>query len=278
MKIASVEDAVNCYLSEHVDHVALDHKRASIAWKRMAPHFGKVPIKDLSGKHVADYTRKRDASAGTINRELGVLSAALRWGNAQGIIDRVIVIKRLPEPEPRKMWLNKEECLRFLEASKRYPHVFRFVALALLTGQRKEAILSLQWSQVIWKEGVIDFTDRHDKRKRRKNRAVIPISQEMHTLLSAIERDSIYVVSNNGRRIRDMRKAWANILRDCGLEGVTPHILRHSVATNLVRDGVPIIEVAKLLGHKDSRITEKVYAKFSPDYLNNAVSKLTIAA
>ena len=125
---------------------------------------------------------------------------------------------------------------------------------------------------------MIDFRDKHDRRNRRKNRAVIPISSEMHTLLSGIDRDSMYVISNNGRRIRDMRKAWANILEDCGLEGVTPHVLRHSVATNLVRDGVPIIEVAKLLGHKDSRITEKVYAKFSPDYLNNAVSKLTIAA
>jgi len=278
MKIASVEQIVNRYITDHVDHVAIDHKRASIAWKRLALHFGNIPINKLSGKHVSDYTKKRDASAGTINRELGVLSAALRWANAEGIIDRVIVIKRLPEPEPRKMWLDKEECLRFLEASKRYPHVFLFVAIALLTGQRKEAILSLQWPQVVWKEGVIDFRDKRDRRNRRKNRAVVPISPEMQTLLSGIERDSMFVISNNGRRIRDMRKAWSNILEDCGLEGVTPHVLRHSVATNLVRDGVPIIEVAKLLGHKDSRITERVYAKFAPDYLDNVVSKLTIAA
>jgi integrase len=264
MNIPSVEKIVNRYITEHVDYVAIDHNRASIAWKRLSPHFGAIPINKLSGKHVSAYTKKRDASAGTINRELGVLSAALRWANAEGIIDRVIVIKRLPEPEPRKMWLDKEECLRFLEASKRYPHVFLF--------------LSLQWPQVVWKEGVIDFRDKHDRRKRRKNRAVIPISPEMHTLLSGIERDSMYVISNNGRRIRDMRKAWTNILEDCGLEGVTPHVLRHSVATNLVRDGVPIIEVAKLLGHKDSRITERVYAKFAPDYLDNVVSKLTIAA
>ena len=69
--------------------------------------------------------KKRDASAGTVNRELGVLSAALRWANAEGIIDRVIVIKRLPEPEPRKMWLDKE-CLRFLEASKKVPACLSF--------------------------------------------------------------------------------------------------------------------------------------------------------
>ena len=240
MTLTSVEQVVNSYIEDHVNHVALDYKRASIAWKRLAPHFGGILISELNGKHVSEYKKKREASAGTVNRELGVLSASLRWANAQGIIDRVVVIKRLPEPEPRKMWLDKKECLKFLEAS--------------------------------------NFTDRHDRRSRRKNRAIIPISPEMHTLLSGIERDSMYVISNNGRRVRDMRKAWDNILRDCDLQGVTPHVLRHSVATNLVRDGVPIIEVAKLLGHKDSRITEKVYAKFSPDYLKNAVSKLTIAA
>ena len=78
MKIASVEQIVNRYITDHVDHVAIDHKRASIAWKRLALHFGNIPINKLSGKHVSDYTKKRDASAGTINRELGVLSAALR--------------------------------------------------------------------------------------------------------------------------------------------------------------------------------------------------------
>jgi integrase len=50
------------------------------------------------------------------------------------------------------------------------------------------------------------------------------------------------------------------------------------VATLLVRAGVPLIEVSKLLGHKDSRITERVYAKFSPDYLKKATEALSIAA
>ena len=39
-----------------------------------------------------------------------------------------------------------------------------------------------------------------------------------------------------------------------------------------------MIEVSKLLGHKDSRITERVYAKFSPDYLKRAIETLSIAA
>ena len=68
------------------------------------------------------------------------------------------------------------------------------------------------------------------------------------------------------------------MIKVAGLENVTPHTLRHTVATLLVRAGVPLIEVSKLLGHKDSRITERVYAKFSPDYLLRATEALSIAA
>ena len=59
---------------------------------------------------------------------------------------------------------------------------------------------------------------------------------------------------------------------------MTPHVLRHTVASHLVMDGAAIIDVARLLGHKDSRITEKVYAKFSPDYLKAVSERLSIAA
>jgi integrase len=43
---------------------------------------------------------------------------------------------------------------------------------------------------------------------------------------------------------------------------LTPHGLRHSLASLLLADGVPVPEVSALLGHKDSYVTWKVYAHF----------------
>lgn len=34
--------------------------------------------------------------------------------------------------------------------------------------------------------------------------------------------------------------------------------------------GVPMFEISRLLGHSDTRVTERVYAKLSPDYLRKA--------
>ena len=43
---------------------------------------------------------------------------------------------------------------------------------------------------------------------------------------------------------------------------LTPHGLRHTFASLLLADGVPVAEVSALLGHKDSYVTWKVYAHF----------------
>jgi len=43
---------------------------------------------------------------------------------------------------------------------------------------------------------------------------------------------------------------------------LTPHGLRHSFASLLLADAVPVPEVSALLGHKDSYVTWKIYAHF----------------
>ena len=41
-----------------------------------------------------------------------------------------------------------------------------------------------------------------------------------------------------------------------------------------VDGGIPMAEVAQYLGHTDSRVTERVYARFGPDYLRRAALAL----
>lgn len=57
------------------------------------------------------------------------------------------------------------------------------------------------------------------------------------------------------------------------LEGLRLHDLRHHFASRLVRKRVPLYEVGKLLGHSETKITER-YAHLDPDALNRAISVL----
>jgi site-specific recombinase XerD len=62
--------------------------------------------------------------------------------------------------------------------------------------------------------------------------------------------------------------AYSDLLRQEGaeeaiaaaVEQVTPHSLRHFVALYLLNEGVQLSEVAALLGHSSTTVTEQVYA------------------
>ncbi|MSP03489.1 MAG: hypothetical protein EXR07_20975 [Acetobacteraceae bacterium] len=84
-----------------------------------------------------------------------------------------------------------------------------------------------------------------------------------------------YVVEYAGEKVASVKTGTRAAARRANLPGVTPHILRHTAATWMALAGVPMIEIARILGHRDSRITERVYAKHSPDYLRRAVDALS---
>ena len=52
----------------------------------------------------------------------------------------------------------------------------------------------------------------------------------------------------------------------CGInKNLHSHLARHTFATILLNSGVDLVSVSKILGHSNSRITEKVYAKMMPE-------------
>jgi len=53
-------------------------------------------------------------------------------------------------------------------------------------------------------------------------------------------------------------------MRKAGLDGVSLHSLRHSHATSLLSNGVPIAVVSQRLGHSDQNITLSVYSHALP--------------
>ena len=70
--------------------------------------------------------------------------------------------------------------------------------------------------------------------------------------------------------------AWDDL--ECGQSAYTivkvTNVLRHTAAVQMAEGGAPMSEIAAVLGHSDSRITERVYAKYSPGYLAKAVGKI----
>lgn len=73
-----------------------------------------------------------------------------------------------------------------------------------------------------------------------------------------------------------IRKVWYKACEICGLEGFTPHNIRHSVASSLVAKGVPIAKVSQVLGHSSgSKTAERFYIKPKED-MNDTLDVLDI--
>jgi len=143
--------------------------------------------------------------------------------------------------------------------------------IALYTGAKSNSIFRLRWSQVDLERGYIDFTDPNDSKN--KQATIIPISRKLLGHLKRHKRygtDFGYVIHINQQRVKSVKTAFKSACIRSGIEGVTPHVLRHTAASWRVQRRVPTYEVAKLLGHSSSQMIENVYGHMSPDHLMDA--------
>jgi integrase len=216
--------------------------------------------------------RKKPISDGTLIRELVTLRAALRWALGERWISDVPRIETPRQPAPRDRWLTREEADRLL-ASAQAPHVKTFLATCLYTAARAGAVLGLTWDNVDLQARLIDLGHAPGG----KGRAVVPIGERLLPILQEARAAATcsHVVEHAGKPVASVKTGTRAAARRAGLPGVTPHVLRHTAATWMAMKGVPISEIARLLGHSDSRLTERVYAKHTPDYLRRAVDALS---
>lgn len=161
-----------------------------------------------------------------------------------------------------------------LAAAKLYPHLARFILLALYTGSRSSVILRLQWDQIDLDRGIMARSrpeaPAHDKKRApdvRLGRRILAHLRRWKRLDNDI---SPYVCHYDGRAIKKLRRSWTAARIAAGLDkAVTPHCLRHTRATWLMQAGVPIWEAAGSLG-MSVEMLERTYGHHHPDWQKRA--------
>jgi integrase len=107
-------------------------------------------------------------------------------------------------------------------------------------------------------------------RRSKKRRPVVPIDPKVRPVVERLlieNAGGVYLFGNKW----DMYKRFkAHMIAIGYTEKSNPHILRHSRATHLLQDGVPIYDVARLLGDTVATV-ERVYGHHSADYLAAAI-------
>ena len=83
--------------------------------------------------------------------------------------------------------------------------------------------------------------------------------------------------SKVGDRVKNIRRSFKSACNRAGIENFRIHDLRHTFASWLVMEGVPLFEVSKLLRHASIQMTER-YAHLAPDHLHDAVASIKFSA
>ena len=270
------------------DATAITPARLRFAWKALQPHFGHLRPEHIDREKCRAYTaarRSKGIQDGTIRKELGTLRAGLNMARPRNKEQLFDAIELPPPPQPKDRYLTHAEFIRLLEASNGRQlaktaedvgnHVRLFVILALTTGGRKEALLQLTWDRVDFERGMIRLADGAEGKKKR---AIIPMNDQLRAELLKAKKAALsdYVIEWGGKPIKDIKKGFTMAVSKAGLgKDVTPHVLRHTAAVWMVEKGTPMSEVAQYLGHSNTAITERVYARYSPIHLKKASEALS---
>lgn len=250
------------------------------SWKALEARFGRMEGESVTVLDCRAHTaerRKAGIQDGTIHTELGHLRTVLVWSEKNGLIKRAPHVERPAKPDPKEGYLKREEVARLMECAK-VPHIKLAIMLMIGTGARNAAALELTWDRVDFSRRLINLRNPFDG-TRRKGRATVPMNDTLIAALKEAKESALspFVIEWAGVQVKSIKKGLKAAAKAAYIDNVSPHMLRHSAAVWLAEDGHSMTRIAQFLGHANSRITEKVYARYSPEHLRDLAETLDLA-
>lgn len=292
----TVRQALDDYWREHVVKKCADPGRQEYAIRHLKAFFGDCQLADVDIPMSRAYAELRQqakvakavppkpgttraasqyvatpVSDSTIRRELNVLVAASkhakRWKRTSEGVSIELPRETLLGQDDEAPYFTREELSSlFMTADGELSH---FITLAYYTGARRRSIEDLTLPQVKWAQRQIVLKP-VTKRGTKKRQPIVPILPEMEGSLKRLCEEA----PARAGRLFSMADFYEPFRRLCWSlnmgERSHPHLLRHTRATHLLQAGVPIYDVAKLLGDTITTV-DRVYGHHSQQRLAAAL-------
>jgi integrase len=274
---------------------------------------GAIPLAKLTPSDVRSLLQKLRTKPGRYGRTLSpqtvlhcrsVLRRALSDAVRDGAIMRNVASGKLvspPKVERHEIPALTPEQADAIEAAVHEDQLGPLYATALWTGMRQGELLGLTWDAVDFEGrwihvrqtyGRVAGTGGFDKPKTEKSRRHVPMIDETVAALRDQRKRQAAVRLLAGPDWQDLDLVFTDslgrpldptqvskrlhvLLAPIGLERLRFHDLRHGCATLLIRRGVSIVMVAKILGHSTPVTTMNVYAHVAEDSLQEAMGRMS---
>jgi integrase len=224
--------------------------------------------------HDDETTRRRRVSA---NRCLQQLKAALNYAFADGKVSSDLAWRKVKifrgADAARARYLSVAECKRLLNACE--PKFRNLVRAALETGARYGELGQLAVADYNRDVGTVAIR----ASKTAKPRHVVLTADGVsffEQLVAGRSGSELMLPKSDGSRWLKSHQIRP-MLAACKRASIDPpmgfHGLRHCWASHAVMAGLPLLVVARNLGHADTRMCEKHYSHLAPSYVADAIRK-----
>ncbi len=265
---------------------------------------GRLTLDKIRPSHVEGWIvelRRKGLAESSIRSAYTILRAVLDTAVRDGALatNPAAAVRRPKVTSKEAAHLTPAQVAELLAAAQRsrYAAVFAFL---VHTGLRRGEALSLRWADVDFERGTLRVRGTLARiggalvvtePKTAKSKRVLPLSPPAERLLrdvqdlQATERklagsawhETGYVFTTETGEPCDPRnalRAFKSAAARAGIPGAGLHTLRHSAASVMLANGVPLKVVSEILGHSSIAITGDVYGHVSPDVSRDAVRTL----
>jgi len=271
---------------------------SQITRQHILPVLGKIQLRDLKPEHIQQlYNQmvKKDFGLRTVQLVHSVIHRALVHAVKLGSIPRnPDDATTPPKPKAKEMrFLDENQVQQLLiTARAKNDQLFALYHLAIATGMRQGEILGLKWSDLDWEQGLLqvqrqltikkgggfEFTVPKTKAGVRR----IDLGENTLRILREHRQQQFIQMQMAGERWQEndlifpseigtiykrdkLRKQFKCLLKEAGLPAIRFHDLRHTGASLLLNNGIPVIVVSRRLGHARPSITLDVYGHLIPE-------------
>ena len=260
--------------SSSMPHIERTLREFALWLREHAPEV--TAVRDLRRAHIERYKRhvaqKPNVRGGrlskrTIAGELSTLRICLErlaeWDGEDAPARTLMFpgdVPKLDDPLPR--FIDDGAAKKLIQAARATDDPFARLTVEFLarTGLRRGEFLDLKIDSVV-QIGAAYWL--HVPLGKLRTDRYIPLHPQLKELLDAwvasrpASLREPWLFMDHGRRLgpESVRKAILKVAQEAGLEKVTPHQLRHTLATQAINRGMSLEAIAALLGHKSMRMT-----------------------
>ena len=273
-----VKDLCKAYIERHAVNKKSGDDDISKIERFILPAWGNLLVNNIKRADVAGLHIKLGKQGHyQANRVYSLLSKMFNLGRVWGFVPEEHVnpcfgIEKYKE-EKRDRFVSHDEFPRLADAVNEEPNQFVASAiwLYLLTGVRKDELLTLKWDDIDMDRKELKLIDTKNGKPQ-----YLPLSIAAIDILKQLQHidGNPYVIvgKNTGCHLVNIDKPWQRIRKKAGLEDVRLHDLRRTVGSWLAQSGNSLHLIGKVLNHSNQSTTA-VYARFGQDSARDALEQ-----